>query len=411
MQKLVKKIGFVWTNLTGAEDSFSMENRLYNLVCIIALIILLLLFGNSVFLHLWQSALIAFVVFLLQAVFYYYSRFKQKYTKSVLLNAAISYLALCFNFFVNSGSYGPTLFIFFLTFYLIIAITPNKLHGVWVLLHIITVCMLFYLEKMHPRYVIHNYTNNNDRIVDLVFTYIVSLVFTYFVIRYLRTYLDKQKQETETAAIKLKALFESSESCQVFLDRKMRIQYFNRGAADFFKFMHKKTISNQMDIRQLLHESSILPFENTFQRALYGEVSHEEQRIHYDNGETIWWHISYIPVIDNLENIIGVTVIGSDVTEAKNQQENIRRKNESLTKIAHTQAHDIRMPVVNILGIMELIKIEGYQNAAEYLPLMERAVTELDDKIKSIVEQTNDARRNIKTPGSKVFSGGSTNTI
>ena len=92
-----------------------------------------------------------------------------------------------------------------------------------------------------------------------------------------------------------------------------------------------------------------------------------ETQIEYNNSETIWWQISYIPVIDDLENIIGVTVIGSDVTEAKTQQENIRRKNESLMKIAHTQAHDIRMPVVNILSIMELIKIEGYQNAAEYL--------------------------------------------
>ena len=34
---------------------------------------------------------------------------------------------------------------------------------------------------------------------------------------------------------------------------------------------------------------------------------------------------------------------------------------------------------------------------------METAVIELDNKIKSIVEQTNDARKNVKIPGNKIY--------
>ncbi|HVW99627.1 MAG TPA: hypothetical protein VHA52_04175, partial [Candidatus Babeliaceae bacterium] len=63
----------IWNRLLGAEDSFSMENRLYNLVCIIVLIIVMLLLANSLLIHLWQSAIISMIVFVFQTVFYYYA--------------------------------------------------------------------------------------------------------------------------------------------------------------------------------------------------------------------------------------------------------------------------------------------------------------------------------------------------
>ena len=44
---------------------------------------------------------------------------------------------------------------------------------------------------------------------------------------------------------------------------------------------------------------------------------------------------------------------------------------------------------------MELIKTDGYKNAARHLSLMEQAVVCLDNKIKEIVEQTNTAQKEI----------------
>ena len=96
-----------------------------------------------------------------------------------------------------------------------------------------------------------------------------------------------------------------------------------------------------------------------------------------------------MPVIDDIKNTLGVSFVASNITAAKLQQENIRRQNESLRKIAHIQSHEIRNPVVDILSIMDLIRLEGYDSVAEYLPLMEQAVLNLDSKIKEIVDQTN----------------------
>ncbi len=393
MLKTWNKIVSVWNKLIGSETFFSMENRLYNLVCLIAIAILLLLLGNNLLIHLWRSAFITLVVFALQIVFYYYARFKKRFYKSILINAAVSYAALCFNFFVNSGSNGPTLFIFFLTFQLLIAITPNKMHVVWMLFHIVTVSALLVIERMHPQIVKNYYTGANDRMVDFIYTYIVSLVFIHVIVRHLKNYMQRQKQQKEADAMKLKAVFESSDSVHTFLDKNLKILYFNRSAADFFYRMYKKTIRTEMDIRQLLHPVYVSDFEENFKQVLKGKKIKEERLLTYCNSVNIWWHISYIPVIDDSENIIGVSLVASDITETRLQQESIRRKNESLLKIAHIQSHEIRHPVTNILGIMELIKINGYEHAAEYIALMELAVLNLDNKIKEVVEQTNAAQK------------------
>ncbi|MEP6681986.1 MAG: PAS domain S-box protein [Parafilimonas sp.] len=397
MQKTLNRIVFAWNNVVGSEESFSMENRLYNVVCVLTIAILFIFLGNSLMLHLWQSAVIAAAVMLLQFVFFYFSRFKKRFNKSIILNAIVGYVALYFNFFVNSGSNGPTLFVFFLTFHLLIAITPNKMHIVWIALHIASICVLLSLERLHPKFIIHNYATVNDRIVDIVSTYVVSLLFTYFIVRHLRNYLNRQKRETEASALKLKAMFESSDSCQIFLDRKMQVLYFNRGSAEFFNRMYQKEIIMGMSMQQVINPAYFCDFEKNFKQALQGVSMKEDRLLKYYDSENIWWHISYTPVIDDLQNTIGVSFVASDITEVKTQQENIRRKNESLMKIAHIQAHETRTPVVNILGIMELIKSEGYENAFKYLPLMEIAVLNLDEKIKEIVEQTNQARKNTIT--------------
>lgn len=72
-------------------------------------------------------------------------------------------------------------------------------------------------------------------------------------------------------------------------------------------------------------------------------------------------------------------------------QENLKvleEKNESLRSIAHMQSHDIRQPLTSIMGIMDIIKNDGYIADKEKLMMIEEAARELDNKIHAIVEQT-----------------------
>lgn len=66
----------------------------------------------------------------------------------------------------------------------------------------------------------------------------------------------------------------------------------------------------------------------------------------------------------------------------------LEEKNESLRNIAHMQSHDIRQPLTSIMGIMDMIKNDGYKADKEKLLMIEEAANELDNKIHAIVEQT-----------------------
>lgn len=66
----------------------------------------------------------------------------------------------------------------------------------------------------------------------------------------------------------------------------------------------------------------------------------------------------------------------------------LEEKNESLRSIAHMQSHDIRQPLTSIMGLIDMIKNDGYVADKEKLLMIEEAAKELDKKVHDIVQQT-----------------------
>lgn len=72
----------------------------------------------------------------------------------------------------------------------------------------------------------------------------------------------------------------------------------------------------------------------------------------------------------------------------KEQLRHIEEKNESLQKIAAIQSHEIRQPLTSIIGLLSLIKEDGYKADKEHIIMMEEAAKTLDERIHDIVENT-----------------------
>lgn len=66
----------------------------------------------------------------------------------------------------------------------------------------------------------------------------------------------------------------------------------------------------------------------------------------------------------------------------------IEEQNKALRKIAYVQSHEVRAPLCNALGIMDMIKTEDYRTSKEDLDMMDFALRTLDEKIHSIVSST-----------------------
>ncbi|SIT34205.1 Signal transduction histidine kinase [Filimonas lacunae] len=137
----------------------------------------------------------------LQLVFYYFSRFRKQYSVSIICYAIVSYIAMAALFFFNSGSKGPTIFLFFLTFQLLIAFSANRWHFVWFIAHFLVIPMLMLIEYFKPEWVPDTYGTRKDYFIDLVVSYLVILVGIYWITNYLRkNYLRKKNIVDEYAA-------------------------------------------------------------------------------------------------------------------------------------------------------------------------------------------------------------------
>lgn len=174
-----------------------MESRTYHSASIIALQVLLGFVVVNAILGLTHVLLLALACFILQTLCYSLSRFFKLFVPAILGSAALSYLALILNYFINSGINGPTLFIFFFTFNLLIVIAPDRLRYVWVFLHTVVVSALLYIEYAQPGLIVNSYTGALSRAYDIYLTYLITLAFIYFVSMYLRNHYDQEKKLAE----------------------------------------------------------------------------------------------------------------------------------------------------------------------------------------------------------------------
>ncbi|GGB94590.1 GAF domain-containing protein [Dyadobacter sediminis] len=201
------------------------------------------------------------------------------------------------------------------------------------------------------------------------------------------TILKKQFTEAKNSEIKLRSFFESSKSCHLLLGRNFEILAFNQSLEKFISSTFDHTISEGADIRSFVHKDHFQSFIENYKNALDGNSAVSENYLHYEHA-AIWWYMTYEPAYNPAGEIIGVSFNATDITKRISQEKLVMAQNDSLKKIAFMQSHELRRPVSTIMGIMELIKSEDYVTDREELLVLEKAVEELDGKIRMIVNHT-----------------------
>jgi PAS domain S-box-containing protein len=189
-------------------------------------------------------------------------------------------------------------------------------------------------------------------------------------------------KETE---IKLRSFFESSAACHLLIGKELEVIVFNRNMAEFIESHHHVTLYPGINVDKILRGPYLQDFILDYERALNGTPVMYEREVVYEE-KTIWWYVTFEPGYNATGEIVGISYNAMDITERKRHERKILDQNSSLKTIAHIQSHELRKPVASILGFMYLFKHEGYQATSEELMMMERAVDELDKKIREIVK-------------------------
>lgn len=188
---LEKKINS--NKLIGNPKIFSLEERIFNTVCIIAFITMCFEVPFNFFVGLYVPALLcAFGVFF-SAGLYYLSRFKRKSSVGITLFCIVCNLIFTINYFFNSGISGPNLLLFCLGFLLVVTINPKKQFKIWLPINISIVIIILVLEYFNPQLAENSYKNEVVRVIDFGVTYFVVVVLFYFAIRYIRDNYDYER--------------------------------------------------------------------------------------------------------------------------------------------------------------------------------------------------------------------------
>lgn len=192
--------GSAWQKLTGSPEHFTAQNRTINALGIITFFMLAMLVLINLLVGLSMSLYISGILLVIQGFIYYLSRIKKRYNLAIIAYAIGSYAALCVNYYFNSGISGPTLFLFFLTFQLLLAITPQRQHGVWAAGHLLLGIALILSEYIDPDLVMVSYADVPDKYIDFTGTYIISLGFIYLITNYLLSKYNREKKLAEDHA-------------------------------------------------------------------------------------------------------------------------------------------------------------------------------------------------------------------
>lgn len=192
-----------WTKLVGHPDAFNIDNRAFNGISIISIMVLLLLLPVNLFLRLPYVSLSVLVTAALLLILYYFSRFRRQYEYSMLIYAIGSYVLLSITFFLNGGADGPSLLLFLLSFQLLIAFTPKSRHPIWVMTHIVVTASLLLIQYHYPERILGKYQSPAYRILDLSTTALVVLACMYYITVYLRSNYNRERQQVEEHAAKI----------------------------------------------------------------------------------------------------------------------------------------------------------------------------------------------------------------
>lgn len=172
----------------------------------------------------------------------------------------------------------------------------------------------------------------------------------------------------------------------------------------------KKPIEiNDVDSVQMRSENpSALFLEGLYACASYPIVSENNTVLgclavyHYSNKERTGQESEIITRIVNicrvlLEKETAVQENKNFVTTLQVRNEELRKTNDELDRFVYSTSHDLRVPLTNMLGLIDITNMTIKDDAPKkYLSMMKDSVVSLDDVIRGILDYSRNSRSEIK---------------
>jgi PAS domain S-box-containing protein len=203
------------------------------------------------------------------------------------------------------------------------------------------------------------------------------------------------------AEIKLETLLNSSDDLIWLLNRKGKLVTWNRSFSNKYSALTGLVLSSEKEINlfQFSDTDAIKKWQGYFTKAMQGEHVKVEETAGSAEAET--YEVIIEPISHEQYGSLGVGCFARDITLRKKNENDINEKIKQLKEITWVQSHELRRPLSNILGLVELIKTTAFRDADELGRMMsqlEISSVELDLIVRHIVEKSSQAGLFLNSP-------------
>lgn len=150
-------------------------------------------------------------------------------------------------------------------------------------------------------------------------------------------------------------VLDNSSDAIVLMGLDYSVLAFNQSIQDTLKIYSGRLLKIGDDYRSFVTEQDKDVFFDIFQRAIAGESIQFER--HSDHkGISIWFEYRINPTYDKEKHLLGVCLRAKNIDIRKKMEIKIQEQIHELQEIARIQSHEIRRPLANILGLLELLE-------------------------------------------------------
>ncbi|HEX5742697.1 MAG TPA: PAS domain-containing protein, partial [Flavobacteriaceae bacterium] len=363
-KQLRNKLNIILTYILGSELSSTLEARIYKAACLIGVVysFLSIIWNN----YMGLSPILNFIsVTILLFYFTLYLLARHKNLLYKFFAYIITLFILSIIWFAISGSKGATPILYLVVVIIFLLITKTKFHFLYITIAISNIILLYILEKSYYNQLITEYSSQQVRELDILYTFILGSIFVFIFLKYF-----KKNYENE---LKLSSKKESE-----LLENKSLIQsFFNNATVGLYQSTPDgKILSvNPAIVEMLKFDASeeLLKFDlskgnyvdktkqDNFKKIIAekGEIKGYESEWYTKNGNIIVVREGAKAIKNEEGNIIRYDGVVEDITEIRKSEETLHKMSKAISNSSEV------IFMTNFEGIItfvnpEFSKLYGY---------------------------------------------------
>ncbi|MEO6632439.1 MAG: PAS domain S-box protein, partial [Mucilaginibacter sp.] len=160
----------------------------------------------------------------------------------------------------------------------------------------------------------------------------------------------------------LKTIMDTTDTAYALLDENLNVMAFNQMAIKFVNSQYNHNPSKGDSLADYFPTERFPQFINYAGEVLKGKNISYEINYPQVDGSVLWFYTRLFPITNDKNEIFGLMLALSDITERKNSEDNLKVAYEriqdhitSIKDMAWKQSHLIRSPLANLKGLAAML--------------------------------------------------------